>query len=63
MTNEQQGITPEMQQQGDQLLNQLKQQGMTPEQKVREMLQNGQITPQQFMQLRIMANKITGMKM
>lgn len=63
MMNEQQGITPEMQQQGDQLLNQLKQQGMTPEQKVREMLQNGQITPQQFMQLRMMANKITGMKL
>ena len=63
MMNEQQGITPEMQQQGDQLLNQLKQQGMTPEQKVREMLQNGQITPQQFMQLRMIANKITGMKM
>lgn len=63
MMNEQQGLTPEMQQQGDQLLNQLKQQGMTPEQKVREMLQNGQITLQQFMQLRMMANKITGMKM
>ena len=63
MMNEQQGITPEMQQQGDRILNQLKQQGMTPEQKVREMLQNGQITPQQFMQLRMMANKITGMKM
>ena len=63
MMNEQQGITPEMQQQGNQILNQLKQQGMTPEQKVREMLQNGQITPQQFMQLRMMANKITGMNL
>lgn len=54
------GIPGMMQGQAGDLLAQLAMSGMTPEQKVRELIQNGQMTQQQFEALGRMADSIMG---
>lgn len=49
-----------LQQQGQAILNQLNQMGLTPEQAVRQMLQNGGINQQQFQQYAAQADQIFG---
>ena len=49
-----------LQQQGQAVLNQLNQMGLTPEQAVRQMLQNGGINQQQFQQYAAQADQIFG---
>lgn len=44
------------------LLNRLSSLGMTPEQKVRELIQNGQMSQQQFEALGQQANRLLGRK-
>ena len=43
-----------------QFRNMIQQQGINPQQKVQELLQTGQMSQQQFEQLRQMANMFTG---
>lgn len=52
--------SPNLQQQGQAVLNQLNQMGLTPEQAVRQMLQNGGISQQQFQQYAAQADQIFG---
>lgn len=59
----QMNISPQMQQAGFQLLQVLQQYGFTPEQAVRQMLQNGNLTQQRFEEIKPQANQMTGMKM
>lgn len=61
--NGQMGISPQMLQQGNQILQVLAQQGLTPEQAVRQMLQNGNLSQQDFERYRQQANQTTGMKL
>jgi hypothetical protein len=49
-----------LQQQGQAVLNQLNQMGLTPEQAVRQMLQNGGISQQQFQQYAVQADQALG---
>lgn len=49
--------------QGNQILQVLAQQGLTPEQAVRQMLQNGNLSQQDFERYRQQANQTTGMKL
>lgn len=49
-----------LQQQGQAVLNQLNQMGLTPEQAVRQMLQNGGISQQQFQQYAAQADQTLG---
>jgi hypothetical protein len=49
-----------LQQQGQAVLNQLNQMGLTPEQAVRQMLQNGGISQQQFQQYAAQADQALG---
>lgn len=49
-----------LQQQGQAVLNQLNQMGLTPEQAVRQMLQNGGISQQQFKQYAAQADQALG---
>lgn len=52
--------SPNLQQQGQAVLNQLNQMGLTPEQAVRQMLQNGGISQQQFQQYAAQADQALG---
>ena len=61
--NTQNTLSPQMLQQGAQLLQTLQQQGLTPEQAVRQMLQNGTLSQQNFEKFRQQANQATGMKL
>lgn len=56
-------ITPQMQMAMNQIGQQVQQLGMTPEQYGRQLIQNGQMSPQQFEQYRAIANAITGMNL
>lgn len=54
------GLPGNMQAAASDLLAQLAMSGMTPEQKVRELIQNGQMTQQQFEMLGRMADSMMG---
>lgn len=56
----QQGSGNGLQQAMENMAAQVRQMGMTPEQLVRQKIQNGEMTQAQFEQYRQIANKITG---
>lgn len=55
------GGPQQFQQMYNRALQELTQNGMTPEQYVRSKLESGKMTPEQFQQARNFANKYTGM--
>lgn len=60
MNNVNNGQPQNLQQMGQTVLNQLNQMGLTPEQAVRQMLQNGGISQQQFQQYAAQADQALG---
>ena len=58
--NQAAGPTQFLQQSLQNIASQVQQMGMTPEQACRQLIQNGQMSQQQFEQYRQIANQITG---
>lgn len=63
MNNVNNGQPQNLQQMGQTVLNQLDQMGLTPEQAVRQMLQNGGISQQQFQQYAAQADQALGKRL
>lgn len=55
--------TQNFQQRFNQFQQQINQQGINPQQQVQQLLNSGQMSQQQFNQLRAIANALTGKKM